>query len=524
MKRKSKSPVLSDTDDIPKSPEPNDAPAGGRTPRSADAAEVLLSLGQMWIMSPTTKLQSPSNQENMAKRSPWVVTPIQERQEIGEETELRVTRRQLFTDNSTPEGNNDLDILEPLPPLEDVFEHEVDATDAVVQDNNATNNEELFRDEDGMHLFGNIDSSDKEQEGMETHELQQGQEQLIIVNPQTKVQTQRQVLTYEFCMSQSEQEFRRLTGLYQPQFLALLEFLGKDVADALKYRSDRKTPKKQKNKKIDSSPTVSTETRLLITLLRMRRGWDVEDLALFFGVSTFLVSKTIYTWVQFMYFQFKRMQREMFVSRHLQKRADRPVAFKPFDNFRVCIDTTEVRIQSPDNLEQQGNTFNDYKGGNVWLYLICISSWGGISYISPGFEGSMSDVDIYNQSGIREFLEPGDVVLADRGFRVEEECDEDGVVLIHPPFLRGRSQFTAEEEMLTKEIAKARIFVEHLVRKIKVFKVLKKVTNNMLHYLDQMVYVAGCLINFMPHVVKNKPKEDQNKGGQKKAVAKKLNK
>ncbi|KAK3919555.1 Ryanodine receptor 1 [Frankliniella fusca] len=332
------------------------------------------------------------------------------------------------------------------------------------------------------------------------------------------MKTQRQVLTFEFCMSQKEDEFRRLTGLYQPQFIALLEFLGKDVADVLKYRSDRETPKRKKK----TDPVVSTETRLLITLLRMRRGWDVEDLALFFGISTFLVSKIIYTWVQFMYFQFKRIQGPMFVSRHLQKRIDRPEAFKAFENFRVCIDTTEVRIQSPDNLEQQGNTYSDYKSGNVWLYLIGISCWGGMSFISPGFEGSMSDVDIYNQSGIREFLEPGDMVLADRGFRVEEECDEDGVLLVHPPFLRGRSQFTAEEEMLTKEVAKARIFVEHLVRKVKVFKVLKKVSNSMLHYLDQMVYVAGCLINFMPEVVKNKPKEDVKKKvvlrGQKKII------
>ncbi|KAK3911460.1 Ryanodine receptor 1 [Frankliniella fusca] len=176
----------------------------------------------------------------------------------------------------------------------------------------------------------------------------------------------------------------------------------------------------------------------------------------------------------------------MFVSRHLQKRIDRPEAFKAFENFRVCIDTTEVRIQSPDNLEQQGNTYSDYKSGNA------SHVGGGMSFISPGFEGSMSDVDIYNQSGIREFLEPGDMVLADRGFRVEEECDEDGVLLFHPPFLRGRSQFTAEEEMLTKEV-------------------LKKESNSMLHYLDQMVYVAGCLINFMPEVVKNKPKEDVKK-------------
>ncbi|KAK3929833.1 Glucosamine-6-phosphate deaminase [Frankliniella fusca] len=86
----------------------------------------------------------------------------------------------------------------------------------------------------------------------------------------------------------------------------------------------------------------------------------------------------------------------MFVSRHLQKRIDRPEAYKAFENFRVCIDTTEVRIQSPDNLEQQGNTYSDYKSGNVWLYLIGISCWGGMSFISPGLSRSWRGPDMLN--------------------------------------------------------------------------------------------------------------------------------
>ncbi|KAK3921447.1 Ryanodine receptor 1 [Frankliniella fusca] len=185
----------------------------------------------------------------------------------------------------------------------------------------------------------------------------------------------------------------------------------------------------------------------------------------------------------------------MFVSRHFQPKDERPSVFKPFPNFRVCIDTTEVRIEVPEDFEQQGNTYSDYKAGNVILFLIGISCWGGVSFVSPGFEGSMSDQEIYRRSRIRDFLEADDLILADRGYRCEEECVEDNVILLHPPFLGGREKFTPEEEQLTREIASARIFVEHIVRKFKVYHILKKIHNTMLPKLDQIMFIIGFLIN-----------------------------
>ncbi len=107
----------------------------------------------------------------------------------------------------------------------------------------------------------------------------------------------------------------------------------------------------------------------------------------------------------------------------------------------------------------------------------------------------MSDQEIYRRSEIRDFLEADDLILADRGFRYEEECDEDNVILLYPPFLGGREKFTPEGEQLTREIASARIFVEHRVRKFTVYHILKKIHNTMLSKLDQIMFIIGFLIN-----------------------------
>lgn len=53
-----------------------------------------------------------------------------------------------------------------------------------------------------------------------------------------------------------------------------------------------------------------------------------------------------------------------------------------------------------------------------------------------------------------DMLEEGDLVLADRGFTIEDLTNEKRVSLNVPPFLKGRDRLTVEEEQITKEIAR----------------------------------------------------------------------
>ena len=44
---------------------------------------------------------------------------------------------------------------------------------------------------------------------------------------------------------------------------------------------------------------------------------------------------------------------------------------------------------------------------------------GGACFVSDLFEGDISDVQIFEESGIFKHIEPYDVILADRGFTVQ---------------------------------------------------------------------------------------------------------
>lgn len=112
-------------------------------------------------------------------------------------------------------------------------------------------------------------------------------------------------------------------------------------------------------------------------------------------------------------------------------------------------------------------------------------------------------IDLVKKSKLMDLLEENDLVLADRGFTIKELTDEKNVALNIPPFLKGRERLTAEEEILTKNIAKERIYIEHVVGRLKQFRLLKKILpQNMRGVLSQIVFVCACLINFQEPLLK----------------------
>jgi hypothetical protein len=94
--------------------------------------------------------------------------------------------------------------------------------------------------------------------------------------------------------------------------------------------------------------------------------------------------------------------------------------------------------------------------------LIGVAPSGAASFISDCFEGSMSDRESVLQSGFLDYIEKGDLVLADRGFQIGDLLSKKGATLNIPPFLKGRKAFNLDETQTTKIIAKARIHVERV--------------------------------------------------------------
>ena len=177
-----------------------------------------------------------------------------------------------------------------------------------------------------------------------------------------------------------------------------------------------------------------------------------------------------------------------------------PVAFKEqYPNTRLIIDATEFGIEHPSSLTSQSCTFSSYKNKNTVKVLIGIIPSGAIVFVSPVYEGSISDKKLVQKSGLLEKLEIGDEIMADKGFDIQDLLAPLGVRLNIPPFLSSDTQFSCEDVVKPKKI---RIHVERAILRFKEFWILRSpIPASMWDSLNELIYVCVMLCNFSPPLV-----------------------
>jgi len=97
---------------------------------------------------------------------------------------------------------------------------------------------------------------------------------------------------------------------------------------------------------------------------------------------------------------------------------------------------TEIFIQMPSFFRAQSQTYSQYKSHNTAKGLVGISPSGLATFVSYLYGGHVSDKAITDNCRITDLLEPGDVVMADKGFDMQDLLVPKRVILNIPPFLK----------------------------------------------------------------------------------------
>lgn len=126
----------------------------------------------------------------------------------------------------------------------------------------------------------------------------------------------------------------------------------------------------------------------------------------------------------------------------------------PGQDIRDVIDGTELFIQTLYDLNAQYFTYSDYKHHNTVKYLVGISPAGFITFVSCAYPGRISDPELVKACGYLNCLEPGDYVMADKGFLIRELLNIQLCDLIIPPKKRTNMSFNHEESLDTRKVAR----------------------------------------------------------------------
>ena len=246
---------------------------------------------------------------------------------------------------------------------------------------------------------------------------------------------------------------------------------------------------------------------MMVFLMKLRLNLCVQDLGYRFGVSTSCISRVFKKWLLASYEQLRWLVR--WPDRD-ELRLSMPRAFKlSFPRCAAIVDCFEVMAERPSDFNARAASWSNYKQRNTCKFLIAITPQGSISFVSKGYGGRASDKQITEECGILDYLLPGDQVLADRGFTIQESVGLQYAEVVIPDFTRGKKQLSGRAVERSRRIAHVRIHVERVIGMLRQKYTilggaipLTMIGGDEGTKVDKVVTVCAALCNVCPGIVR----------------------
>ena len=291
----------------------------------------------------------------------------------------------------------------------------------------------------------------------------------------------------------------KLTRMYTgmptyDSFLAFVEYLEPKANRMISWNSSKTKELSSQGKQSGTRcfSSMSIPNQLFAVLIRLRLGLLSADVCFRFKISEGMYSRLFATWTCFLSKELRLLF--PFPSRE-QIDNWMPRSFKKhFPNTRIIIDCYEIECQRPSGLVNSSVTYSQYKSRNTWKILVGCTPSGLVSFVSEAWGGRISDREITEKSGLLEMLDPGDMIMADRGFDIQESVASRGILVNVPPRLGSKKQLSALDVEKTRRIAEYRIHIERIIGRGRRFEILNHKFSNV---MNDLVSDINCICMYL---------------------------
>ncbi|WP_324282146.1 transposase family protein [Cyanobacterium aponinum UTEX 3221] len=253
-------------------------------------------------------------------------------------------------------------------------------------------------------------------------------------------------------------ETKRLLGINYEQLQQLIDYL--------KFLEDNEN-KAQEAKKIRINKSgggrdnkISKEEQIILTLIYLRHHLNFQLLALMFKISESTAHNIFHKWQ-------KRMESALPCSllEQVKKSEENLEEMEQIlTHYELIVDSEEQEIERSLDYEQQKKHYSGKKKKHTFKnQIICLPRGEDIVDVVAGEQGRKADITIWRENANK--FDEKQKFSGDKAYVGEPQ--------IRTPKKKPKNgELTQEEKEQNKEISSERIFVEYLIRIIKVFKVM----------------------------------------------------
>jgi hypothetical protein len=286
--------------------------------------------------------------------------------------------------------------------------------------------------------------------------------------------------------SLSASRIKALFGL-PPTLLAELLFvvlpeLERRRTARLESRADRK----RKLVAHDGRPrTVTPLHKVLMTLLYLRHNVQHEVVGALFGLSADTAENAFHEVVPVLRDLFPA---EKWEAEKQWRRSEPPWTPEAVD--QVIIDSFESPVRRPSLPERQKRVYSGKKKRHTLKTQLATDQDGEILTLEAGQRGPQADLKLYEEAPLPEPI-ADKPRMGDKGYYSQEHPE------ITTPHKKPRGgELTAEQKAENKEIARQRIVVEHAIRRVKSFRILRDDYRLALGFFPMIASAVVGLIQF----------------------------
>ena len=253
-------------------------------------------------------------------------------------------------------------------------------------------------------------------------------------------------------------ETKRLLGIDYEQLQQLIDYL--------KFLEDKaNTAEEVKKIRINRSgggrdDKISKEEQIILTLIYLRHHLNFQLLALMFKISESTAHNIFHKWQKIL----ESALPSSLLEQVKKSQENLEEIEQILTHYELIVDSEEQEIERSLDYQQQKKHYSGKKKKHTLKnQIICLPRGEDIVDVVGGEPGPKADITIWRENAYK--FDEKQRFSGDKAYVSEPQ--------IRTPKKKPKNgELTQEEKEKNKEISSERIFVEHLIRIIKIFKVM----------------------------------------------------